>query len=168
MLTGEAPAVNVITFEVSWEVVNKGMSSPMSFQRFFLVGGIYTVLKSKAQSMASMTGLDYYLIGPLNEFSLKEVEVTVPPPHLSDAINALSKSNIGVVYGRWLIEGCPCVFLLDIYNFNRDIAIREFSALTSISIDSHDIELSLYVTFGYLVYRFLNVVCFFHLFIVAR
>ena len=40
-----------IAFEVSWEVCNK-------------VGGIYTVVKSKAAKMVEFYGLDYFMIGP--------------------------------------------------------------------------------------------------------
>jgi len=57
---------NRFVFEVSWEVVNK-------------VGGIYTVLRTKAPISTDELGDQYCMIGPYNEERVKlEVELLEP------------------------------------------------------------------------------------------
>jgi glycogen(starch) synthase len=87
-------------FELSWEVCNK-------------VGGIYTVLMSKAIRM-----LDYYknyiLIGPFlpNKKTPEFVEEEVPE-EFRDIFNNLMEQGINCHYGKWLIKGGPKVILID-------------------------------------------------------
>ncbi|VDP77572.1 unnamed protein product [Schistosoma mattheei] len=58
-------------FEVAWEVVNKGQS--------FVIGGIYTVIRTKAASAVEELGDRYILFGPLNEVCMRtEVDVAEP------------------------------------------------------------------------------------------
>ena len=61
----DSPKANVL-FEVSWEVCNK-------------VGGIYTVVKSKADLINSAYE-NYYLIGPYVENKAKEIFNEETPP----------------------------------------------------------------------------------------
>ena len=77
--------------EVGWEVCNR-------------VGGIYTVLRTKAAQMVAHRGDDYALLGPLNksaaELEFEEMEV---PAHLQAGVDALRAQGISCVAGRWLV-----------------------------------------------------------------
>src|SRR3990167_6406733 len=88
-------------FEVSWEVCNK-------------VGGIYTVLTTKAREVVSYYGQNYYLVGPYFRNKLKgEFQEQAPPPVLKPVSAALEKTGIRCHFGTWLIEGEPSVILID-------------------------------------------------------
>lgn len=85
-------------FEVSWEVCNK-------------VGGIYTVIRSKAVEAMNEFGDDGYLtIGPMlvsnPEFEAED------DPFFSDVSKVLETKNITLQYGRWNIEGKPRCLLV--------------------------------------------------------
>lgn len=94
---------NVPVFEIAWEVCNK-------------VGGIYTVIRSKAPVTVKELGDCYYCIGPLNDVAVRsEVEQgDLSNTKVMDAVNALRKAGIKIVTGRWLIDGYPQVILMDI------------------------------------------------------
>ncbi len=88
--------------EVAWEVCNQ-------------VGGIYTVIRSKAPAMMKNHGGHYCLVGPyLNKNIHAELE---PLEDTSDvfgiAASSLNKKGFDVVYAEWLITGKPRVVLLN-------------------------------------------------------
>ncbi|KAK4213354.1 putative glycogen synthase [Rhypophila decipiens] len=134
-------------FEIATEVAHR-------------VGGIYSVLKSKAPVTASEYGDRYTLIGPLNHQSAAvEVEEIEPTnPELLATMQAMKDRGVGMVYGRWLIEGAPRVLLFDTktaYKF-----INEWKAdlwnIASIPSPDNDGETNEAVVFGYLVAWFLG------------
>ncbi len=88
-------------FECSWEVCNK-------------VGGIYTVVTSKARYMMKYYE-EYYLVGPYfkNKTNIM-FEEQEAPTELKEIFYELSGKN-GIIchYGKWLIEGEPSVILID-------------------------------------------------------
>jgi len=90
--------------EVSWEVCNK-------------VGGIYTVIQSKADNIINHYKDKYFLIGPY--FADKShgifLEETTPK-NLKDLFSELEKEGIIVRTGKWLIKGEPNVYLIDFQN----------------------------------------------------
>lgn len=93
-----------IVFEVSWEVCNK-------------VGGIYTVVMSKAARMVDAYGDSYLMIGPY--FASKvagQFEEELPSELYKNAFEDLRKIGIICHFGRWLIEGSPFVVLIDFVN----------------------------------------------------
>jgi len=90
-----------IVFEVSWEVCNK-------------VGGIHTVLSSKAAQMVANYGEHYYLIGPyFGPQSVHEFSEELPKEFCKDAFEELKKEGIICHFGKWSIEGSPSVILID-------------------------------------------------------
>jgi glycogen(starch) synthase len=92
-------------FEISWEVCNR-------------VGGIYTVLKSKARHLTKIYGKNYCLIGPYFEDKIRgEFEEIFLPREYKDVFNELEKGGIKCYLGKWLIEGEPSVILIDFKNF---------------------------------------------------
>ncbi|MBW2989072.1 hypothetical protein KY358_02005 [Candidatus Woesearchaeota archaeon] len=88
-------------FEVSWEVCNK-------------VGGIYTVIVSKAESMQKSYGNGYFLIGPYFPEKCRGIfDEDVPPQNLKKVFERLQKEGIVCHYGTWLIKGSPKAILID-------------------------------------------------------
>ncbi|PKS13179.1 hypothetical protein jhhlp_000523 [Lomentospora prolificans] len=79
------------------------------------VGGIYTVIKSKAPFTKRQYDDRYLIVGPLvrQSASLEAEPLTPPTPELSATLKALEMRGIHTVYGRWQIEGSPRVLLID-------------------------------------------------------
>ncbi len=94
-------ASKTLIFEVAWEVCNQ-------------IGGIYTVIKTKAPAMLRRWNSGYYLIGPYHqEHADIEFEETQPDPLIEQVLAALAEEGIECHHGRWLIEGRPQVILID-------------------------------------------------------
>ena len=90
-----------LVFETSWEVCNK-------------VGGIHTVISTKALNLVNELGDNYILIGP----DVWREEVTNPEFIPDDTLFAEWRSlataeGFRVKTGRWNIAGKPIVFLID-------------------------------------------------------
>ncbi|KAM7377817.1 hypothetical protein PAMA_012962 [Pampus argenteus] len=99
----DLPVEDLLLFEVAWEVTNK-------------VGGIYTVIQTKAKITVDEWGENYYMMGPYFEHNFKtQVEACEPPnPAIKKAMDVLIHNGCQVYFGRWLIEGSPYVILFDI------------------------------------------------------
>ncbi len=96
-----------IVFEVSWEVCNK-------------VGGIYTVVKSKAAKMIEVYGDNYFMIGPyFASQALAQFQEELPHEFCKAPFEELK--NIGLIchFGKWLVEGSPFVILIDFINYEH-------------------------------------------------
>lgn len=87
-------------FEISWEVCNK-------------VGGIYTVVRSKAPFVAKKYSR-YITIGPAFDELGPEFDPRPTPPEFQAVFEAL-KTKHGIIchYGVWLIPGMPVTILVD-------------------------------------------------------
>jgi glycogen(starch) synthase len=91
-----------LLIEVAWEVCNQ-------------VGGIYTVIRSKAPAMTRNHSGHYCMVGPyLNKNILAELE---PLDDTADVFGLaaanLRKRGYEVIYADWLITGKPRVILLN-------------------------------------------------------
>ena len=97
-----------LLFEVAWEVC-------------WQLGGIYTVMRSKAPSMVAAWGERYCLVGPYNaETAAVELEPCEPTGMVAEAVKKMRELGVTVHCGYWLIEGRPRVILLDYAEaFNR-------------------------------------------------
>lgn len=99
-----AALTGTFLFEVSWEVCNK-------------VGGIHTVLRSKAGEALKQFGDNYCMIGPLLPQNIEFEETDEP---CWRAIREpLAVKGLECRFGRWTIPGRPKVILLtagDRYN----------------------------------------------------
>jgi glycogen(starch) synthase len=96
---------NTVLFEVSWEVCNK-------------VGGINTVLRSKAERIIDHYKENYYVIGPF--FANKTAGIFEEHPPIHDwkwFCDELSREGIILHFGRWLIKGEPNAILIDFNNY---------------------------------------------------
>ena len=88
----------VTLFEVSWEVCNK-------------VGGIYTVVSSKALQAIESFGEDYFLLGPCLQHNPGFEETD---EHIWDSLRrALNARNLKCRLGRWDIPGRPKAVLVE-------------------------------------------------------
>ncbi|KAM6137243.1 LOW QUALITY PROTEIN: glycogen [starch] synthase, liver [Pterocles gutturalis] len=143
----DLPVADLLLFEVSWEVTNK-------------VGGIYTVIQTKAKITADVWGENYFLVGPYFEHNVKtQVEPCEPPhPTVKKAMDSMKSQGCQVFFGRWLIEGSPYVLLFDIGSaaWNLDRWKGEFWDVSNIGIPFHDREANDAVIFGSLTAWFLK------------
>lgn len=91
-----------IVFEISNEIANK-------------IGGIYTVIASKAPEMQSLLGSENYLtIGLYNAFKARnDFEELEPPKDFEIAFNKIRAEGIDVKYGRWVGGGAVETILID-------------------------------------------------------
>lgn len=127
------------------------------------VGGIYTVLRSKAEITTDELGDQYFLIGPYNHNSVKtEVEILDPKKcnceYISETISHMDSHGIKLYYGRWLIDGSPQVVLIDIFSasWKLDEWKQDFWNVCNIGIPWHDKESNDSIIFGYCVAWFLE------------
>ncbi|XP_076153438.1 glycogen [starch] synthase, liver [Alosa pseudoharengus] len=136
------PVENLLLFEIAWEVTNK-------------VGGIYTVIQTKAKITGDEWGDNFFMMGPYYEHNFKtQVEPCDPPtPAIRKAMDTLTNSGCPVYCGRWLIEGSPFVILFDIgaAAWNLDRWKRDLWDTCGIGIPYHDREASDALIFGSLV-----------------
>ncbi|HET9053116.1 MAG TPA: glycogen synthase, partial [Cyclobacteriaceae bacterium] len=88
--------------EAAWEVCNQ-------------VGGIYTVIRSKAPCMVDHAPGNYCMVGPyLNKNIQAELEPLEDAQDIfGQAAAALRKKGFDVQYAQWLITGKPRVVLLN-------------------------------------------------------
>ncbi len=86
-------------YEVSWEIANK-------------VGGIYTVVSSKARTAVERLGDNYVLFGPWLRGERLVEQAFEDVPGYDDFIAACEKDGIPVRVGRWLVPGRPLTVLV--------------------------------------------------------
>jgi len=111
-------------FEISWEICNK-------------VGGIYTVVKSKAAEIMEYYKENYFAIGPFfPEKVAGEFQEKVPPDKLAKAFEKLQKQGIKCHYGGWLIKGEPNTILVDFSGFTSKKDEIKTSLWQNFKIDS--------------------------------
>lgn len=113
----KTPVLPDVIFETSWEVCNK-------------VGGIYTVLSSRAKTLKEKMGDNLIFIGP-DVWGKKDNPLFVEDKKLyADWRQAVRREGFTVRMGRWAIPGNPVVALVDFSNFyeqKNDIYIRAWN-----------------------------------------
>ncbi len=101
-------------FEVSWEVCNK-------------VGGIHTVVATKALTMTRTLGDRYMTIGPDIHRGDGNGEFEESSTLLKELKQMLYNDGIRIRVGRWKIEGMPIAILVDFSSFiNRKDDVLKF------------------------------------------
>ena len=93
-----------IIFETSWEVCNK-------------VGGIYTVLSSRAQTLKETYGDNLIFIGPDIWKDKENPDFKEDKRLLLSWRKAAEAEGVGVRIGRWQVEGLPVAVLVDFAPF---------------------------------------------------
>ena len=94
-------------FEVSWEVCNK-------------VGGIHTVIASKAPTVKRELGDKYITIGPDFSSDYVSPEFEEDTTLMAAWRESLYNKGVRVRIGRWEIEGRPIAILVDFKSFIRE------------------------------------------------
>jgi glycogen synthase len=127
---------STLLVEVAWEVCNQ-------------VGGIYTVLKSKAQAMQNRWGDRYLLVGPY-EPSKTAIEFEEGLPHAGFLQRVLER-GLPCHYGRWLIPGRPQVLLIDYRKRYHDLGKEKYFLWNDfgVSVPDEDTELGDLIAFNY-------------------
>lgn len=143
-----ASTENRYTFEVAWEAANK-------------VGGIYTVIRSKAFVSTEELGDQYCLLGPYKEeCARQEVEECDFPNNsaLNWTVKALRNFGYKIVCGRWLVDGNPQIILFDIGSgsWKLDEFRNEMWEKSGIGIPHLDIECNDAIILGYMIAHFLG------------
>jgi glycogen phosphorylase/synthase len=140
-------------FEVSWEVCNK-------------VGGIHTVISTKALTLLKEFGDKYVLLGPdVWRETSEHPEFSEDPNLLAGWRQHAASEGLRIKVGRWKIKGKPMVILIDFTTFfsRKDEIFSKFwetYKLDSISGQWDYIEPSL---FGYAAGQVIESYCRYHL-----
>ncbi|CCF59982.1 hypothetical protein KAFR_0I02020 [Kazachstania africana CBS 2517] len=144
---------NNLLFETATEVANR-------------VGGIYSVLKSKAPITAAEYKQNYTLLGPLNKATYQnEVEsvdyntdLTGELEPIKNSLNAMRSRGVNFIYGNWLIEGSPRVILFDLDSVRG--YLNEWKgdlwSLVGIPSPENDFETNDAILLGYTIAWFLG------------
>ncbi|KAI9223836.1 glycogen synthase [Blastocladiella britannica] len=131
-------------FEAAWEVANK-------------VGGIYTVIRTKAPVTVAEYGNRYVLMGPLNQRTAPmEVEHADPglvSRDLRDALDVMGKHGVRWTFGRWLIDGAPWVVLFDLSSVTHKLDEWRLDMATNYGVPSPptDTETNDAIMLGYCI-----------------
>ncbi|HEY5750001.1 MAG TPA: glycosyltransferase [Chryseolinea sp.] len=134
--------------EVSWEVCNQ-------------VGGIYTVIRSKAPAMVKHANGPYCMVGP---YVNKNIHAELEPLDDSQdvfgqAAAILRKKGFDVIYAEWLVTGKPRVVLLN-PNAVQDKTLSVVKYLLwknhGISTPADNTLINQVILFGYLVKLFFD------------
>lgn len=139
---------NRFTFEIAWEAANK-------------VGGIYTVIRSKAFVSTEELGDQYCLLGPYKEEcarqEVEECEFANNSP-FQGAVNALRSYGYKIHCGRWLVDGNPQIILFDIGSgaWKLDEFRQELWEKINVGIPHLDVESNDAVILGFMIAHFLG------------
>ncbi len=111
-------------FEVSFEVCNK-------------VGGIYTVVSSKASHMVAAYGSGYCTVGFYEPTQARlEFDEDKPPQGMENAFKRLEGEGVKCLYGVWHVPGKPKAILVDASGSNYDLNDLKRRLWESYGIDS--------------------------------
>src|SRR5688572_17517011 len=137
-----------LLLEIAWEVCNQ-------------VGGIYTVIRSKAPVMVEQSKGNYCMIGP---YVNKSIQAELEPLNDSQdifgqAAAALRKKGYDVHYAQWLITGKPRVVLLNPHTIqDKELNVVKYLLWKNHSVGTpiDNVLINDVVAFGYLTKLFLD------------
>lgn len=146
-MTSTQVSDNSFLAEVAWEVANQ-------------VGGIYTVIRSKAPQATKIWGKNYCLIGPYmhhNAISDFEEEALDDSP-ISRAVQACRQMGLDIKQGVWLVSGRPQTVLLNHQSVMHKLGDIKYYYWQNhhIEFSKHDGLLDEVMAFGYMVHHFLS------------
>jgi len=137
-----------LLIEVAWEVCNQ-------------VGGIYTVIRSKAPAMAENVNGPFCMIGP---YMGKNIQAELEPLDdvediFGQAAANLRKKGYDVHYAEWLITGKPRVVLLNPKTLDeKTLGVIKYLLWKNygVSTPDHNDLINQVVAFGYLTKLFFD------------
>jgi glycogen(starch) synthase len=137
-----------LLIEVSWEACNQ-------------VGGIYTVLRSKAPTKIDRYGSNYCLLGPYVHPNVStEFEETFEyKDPIGKTVARMKEMGFEVRYGKWLVTGRPNIVLVNPYNVYDRLGQIKYALWEHHHIGTPDGDqlLDQVVAFGFLVKVFFNI-----------
>jgi len=138
---------DALLLEVAWEVANQ-------------VGGIYTVIRSKVQSMLDKWGDRYCLIGPYVHQNVTTIFEPIEAPNdpFGRAVRKMRDMGFEVHYGRWLTDGRPRTVLFNPYTVYERLGEIKYLLWEhhDISMPSDDDLIDQVAAFGWMVKVFLT------------
>jgi len=141
------PKQDSVLFEVAWEVCSQ-------------IGGIYTVMKTKAPTLVERWGENYFLVGPYHQHtSTLEFEESTPSESIARVLDEIRSRGIVCHYGRWLVDGRPSVILIDYRSRSPRLNDDKYFLWkdNGISLDGADGEVDAVTSFGFCVAELLEV-----------
>ncbi len=132
-------------YEVSWETCNQ-------------IGGIYSVIRSKAPVMVERWRDRYVLVGPY--FASSALSEFESEPETDDALSRamaiMRREGIEAFAGRWLVTGKPKAVLINVFSvFDRLPAIRRtFQELLGVAPPPNDDLVGQVLAFGFCLQSF--------------
>lgn len=132
--------------EIAWEICNQ-------------VGGIYTVLRSKAPEARKHWKDDYCLVGPwfkekaLGEFEEEDLDNSI----FAKAVQKLRDKGIDAKFGRWLVAGRPRVVLLNLESIDWQKPLSDVNHFLKINTNTHQMVRETTV-FSFLAQMFAGIV----------
>jgi glycogen(starch) synthase len=139
------PWPEVALFEISWEVCNQ-------------VGGIYQVLRSKAEAMVQRWDDRYFVVGPYQpKMAGIEFESEPAGDWMADVLEQLAREGLRAHHGRWVVSGRPRAILLAHRLDEEDLAALRGRLVQEFGIEStsHDPLVEDVLGFGEAVRRLL-------------
>ena len=134
-----------LLFEIAWEVCNQ-------------IGGIYTVIQSKAPSVIEKWKRDnYVMLGPYIEKQASSIfepidDLTDP---IAMAVKEMNNMGFKVYYGQWLIAGRPRVVLFDPFSVFPQLGEIKYFLWENHKIQTPNDEITnQVVAFGHMVHQF--------------
>ncbi len=139
-------------FETGWEVCNK-------------VGGIHTVISTKAQTFCKEYKDNLIMIGPDLTRDNDNLEFEQDDTLFAPWREMLASKGTRIKIGRWKIIGKPIVFLIDHseYILQKDKIFAEFWETYKLDSISGDWDYIEPVIFGYAAGKIIESFCTFHL-----
>ncbi|PIT84679.1 hypothetical protein COU37_02020 [Candidatus Micrarchaeota archaeon CG10_big_fil_rev_8_21_14_0_10_45_29] len=112
------------------------------------VGGIYTVLRSKARYSAMNFTNRYMFIGFYDERCAHDVKFSSPPKEMALIFESLAKKGIFCHYGNWIYGANTPIILVDAKNFSQKNVQYEDGGFTKNDLQVNYIKFILWKEFG--------------------
>ena len=135
-----------LLLEIAWEVLNQ-------------VGGIYTVIRSKAPTATAKWGSNYCLLGP---YIPQNVAAEFEPIEKSSdpffkAVEKMKALGLKAHYGVWLVSGRPKVVLMDLNSIRSRLGEIKYYLWEQqgISTPDNDFLINDVIAFGEMVHQFI-------------
>lgn len=137
-----------VLLEIAWEVCQQ-------------LGGIYTVMRTKAPRMKRVWGENYIMVGPYDEQkSTAEFRELPPVGFVGEAVQKLKDMGMDARYGQWLCTDRPTAVLL-----NPNSHIHDLNDFKYFYWQNHHVELpedpliQQVVSFGCMLTHFMHALC---------
>ncbi len=133
---------NSLLVEVAWEVCNQ-------------VGGIYTVIRSKAPTQTKKWGDNYCTIGPNvhPHLSTEFEEMKDSQSPFALVAKKMREEGYDVKFGKWLVSGRPNTIVINPFSVYDKLGSIKYEMWNhhDISLPGDDALLNQVISFGYLV-----------------